>query len=216
MKTRRRRCRDILKIVAMKGKASLGDIRRELNAPPSTLSYWLNVLVWKGLLTKEGKGIYRLKRQTPLGFLSKNIPKAYVGLVGMRLGREKPEWITALEKLSKNCFIIEKVVLISSPEALSEWEEYHNPSIEWRVFAEDVLFSPKEAEKCIRKVLEEVAETHALVADITSGPRTAGISLYRVASEFYAPIIYLREDTQELVWIKTVEEIVKDYLKTVK
>ena len=204
----------ILKLLAREETVSFKKLFHEFKVSQSTLYYRLEKLEKMGYIKKIGRGSYTLARKTPLAFLSPTTPKAYIGLLGLKNSREEPEWYTAIKRLKEENMIFDKIIVITSPPALSTWNTT-NLKVSWRLFSEEDLFKPSEISKSLKEIVNEIFKDYATLIDITSGPRVAGLMLYEIATIECVPVIYLREDTKEIIWIKTVEDAIKCYLNKI-
>ncbi len=202
--------RKIVLIVAKKLICSFRDLLLESGMSPSTLQYRLAKLVKGNILRKSSRGYYTLAYRTPLAFLSDRAPIAYVGLLGLKEGHEEPEWLVASNLLKREGFLLKKIVVIASPKTISSWNNNFMSNVDWKLFKSDELFDPSSCSKVLEPIIAELIKEYALIADITAGPRPAGIVLHKIASRYYVPQIYVREDTKKLYWIVSLEEILRN------
>jgi len=202
--------REIALIIARREKLSFKELSLEVNVPPSTLQYRLHRLVNKSILEKLSRGRYTLAYKTPLGFLSSKTPKAYLGLLGLRQEHKEPEWITALNLLEREGFRINEVTIVATPEAVSSWSNHVTTRVNWRLCSSDDLFKPSKCIEILEPIIADIARKSALIVDITAGPRPAGVMLHKIASRYYVPQIYVREDTKKLYWIVSLKEILRN------
>lgn len=193
------------------GEASFSQLKEKTKIPSSTLAYILNTLKRENLIISTGRGKYKLKFFTPFMFLNikystKNL--AYFGLLGLRMGREQPEYKIALRELEYEGYNVVKIVVATTLKALSSWGEDFLENIEICLLKEGSLFNPIEAEKNLNDKVVELIKNYPLVVDITSGPRVAALALYKLCNKYSIPVIYIREDNQQLIWIKSINEII--------
>lgn len=194
------------------GEASFDQIKKNSALPPSTVSYILQVLVRKNLVKLSAKGRYRLAFYTPLIFLNENNAKnstAYFGLLGLKMNREEPEYKVATRQLKKNGYNIKKKVIATTLRAMQSWGEEVIDDVEWFILKENSLFDPKIAESTLKEKILNLAKNNPLIVDVTSGPRTAALALFKISSEYSIPTIYVREDKAQLIWIKHPREILQ-------
>ncbi len=201
-------------IIENSGKASFSQIKEKTNIPSSTLAYTLKILKRNNLIISIGKGLYKLKYFTPYIFLNKKYSLrniVYFGLLGLKMNREKPEYNIAIAKLNDEKYKIKKIVIATTIKALDSWGENILENIDIIILKEKYLFNPVDAEKVLRKKIIELIEKYPVIVDITSGPRTAALAMYKIAMKYSIPTIYIREDTKQLIWINKIENILENY-----
>ena len=204
--------RIVLKIVEFGGEVSFEQLRRELNIAPSSLAYILKVLKLKGILEVKARGRFRISYLTPLIFLNKEYIRngvAYFGLLGLKMERLEPEYKIAIRQLKKLGYRVGKGVVATTLQAMQSWGEEVLDNVEWFLLKEHQLFNPKDAETILKKKILILARDYPLIVDVTSGPRTAALALFKISSEYNIPTIYVREDKTQLIWIKHPEEILQ-------
>jgi len=205
----------ILKIVELGGEVSFEQLRKEMNIAQSSLAYILNILRKKGILEAKARGRFKISYLTPLIFLNKEYITngiAYFGLLGLKMERPKPEYKIAIDQLEKIGYKVRKKVIATALKAIQSWNEEVLNDVEWFLLKENQLFNPKDAETALKQKVLYLAKNYPLIIDVTSGPRTAALALFKISSEHCIPTIYIREDTKQIIWIKHPDEILKDIL----
>ncbi len=215
-KLRRRWKKVILTLAELGGKASFKQLKEKTRYPPSTLAYVLEILKKRGLIRALSKGEYKLRYLTPLIFINKDFIKkksAYLGLLGLKMEREYPEYRIAIKQLRKEGYGFKKKMVATTLKALQDWGEMVVGEIDFLILKEKQLFNPRDVEKILKNKVIELIEEYFLLVDITSGPRTAAIALFKISIENHVPIVYVREDTGQLIWISHPRDLLFYFLR---
>jgi len=208
--------RNIIRNISVNGgKITFKKLYNALNISQSTLEYYLDRLVKKGLIVRESRGLIRLKRLTPYCFIfGVKSSINYIGLLGMRNDRAIPEPIVAHNLLSKEKYDVVRLIVYTSTEALNSWKEFfHNNfynKLYWRILSLKILNDFDEMTKIFRKDLATL-DNHIIIADCTSGPRPSGIALYKVSEENNIPLIYIPENERRIIWLISREDLRKKF-----
>uniref|UniRef100_A0A7C5Q5M7 Uncharacterized protein n=1 Tax=Caldiarchaeum subterraneum TaxID=311458 RepID=A0A7C5Q5M7_CALS0 len=203
-------------IAQLGGKAKLSDIQKESGAAKSTLTGRLAALASKGLVTYQS-GIAELVYKTPLCYLAqaKNIPYAYVGLLGKPPPAQptEPETQTAVDLLHQQGIDVEKILVATTEDAIYEWMPTMNP--DFRTKLDFVILNITEMNS-IEAVLEKMAsriqslaKDYITILDCTSGTRPAGIAYYTIADKLKTPLIYVYAEEKRIYWLKSRETLIQ-------
>jgi len=203
------------------GIANFSQIQRLSGIKGSTLTHNLNILVRFNVIEKEVKGTYRLKYMTPLCYLfcEKLLPTAYLGLLGRRNNREKPETEAALELLRAEGYQPNSVHVLTSIEALHEWKTLKLP-YQWILCYEEEIVDIDSVKRKAEQRLKILLKDHIVIIDCTSATKPATIAYYELAQTYQTPLIYIYEEKRKLKWLKTRQTIktailpTKDYFKS--
>ncbi len=201
---KRRKLLHVLVTLAKLGRvASFSKLSTAARVPRTSLWRYLRELRELELVEYLSQGVYRLRYLTPFGYLARlKGPYLYIGFLGKRYWHSEPEPLTALRKLSALGYRVEKAIVFTTDEALKSWQNFVL-SVEIRKLSLDDLYNEFTLQKQIIEVVEEYAPNYIVIGDCTSGPRIAGIVLYRVLKYLYmTPVIYLREETLDLYWVQ--------------
>jgi hypothetical protein len=190
------------------GVANFSQIQKLSGIKGSTLTHNLNVLIRFNVVEKEVKGTYRLKYMTPLCYLfsEKPLPTAYLGLLGRRNGREKPETETALELLRVEGYQPDSVHVLTSTEALHEWEALKLP-YQWILCYEEEIVDIDSVKKKAEQRLKSLLKDHIIIIDCTAATKPATIAYYELAQTYQTPLIYIYEEKRKLKWLKAKQTI---------
>ena len=206
----------VLALAGLGGEASFKQLKKKVGYPPSTLAYILQILKDKGFIKALSKGRYRLNYLTPLIYIDKQFIKkksAYLGLLGLKMEREDPEYRVAISQLEKEGYGIARKVVVTTLKALQDWGEEIINDANFLLLKEEQLFDPKNTEKALKNKITELIKEYFLIVDITSGPRTAAIALFKISIKNYIPVIYIREDTGQLIWVSHPKELISYFLE---
>ena len=190
------------------GVANFSQIQKVSGVKGSTLTHNLNILIRFNVAEKEVKGTYRLKYKTPLCYLfsEKFIPVAYLGLLGKRNNRDKPETETALKLLKNEGITPEIVYVLTSTEALHEWKNLKLP-YQWILCYEEEIVNIDSVKSKTEKILKTLLKDYIVIVDCTSATKPATIAYYELAQTYQTPLIYIYEEKGKLKWLKTKETI---------
>ncbi|MCX8176459.1 MAG: hypothetical protein N3E48_04425 [Candidatus Bathyarchaeota archaeon] len=193
------------------GVANFSQIQRASGIKGSTLTHNLNILVRFNVVEKEVKGTYRLKYLTPLCYLfcEKPIPTAYLGLLGRRSGRKKPETETALELLKAEGYQPDPVCVLTSTEALHEWEDLKLP-YRWILCYEEEIVDIDSVKEKAEQQLKSLLKDYMVIVDCTSATKPATIAYYELAQLYQTPLIYIYEEKRKLKWLMSKQTIEVD------
>jgi hypothetical protein len=217
-RTNRKYVRRILGLLLKHGRESRSGEFLELLGIPSknksSLSNNLDVLERFNFIARAKRGPIRLKFKTPLCFVANtpNVPYAYLGLLGVKDKREISETETAVKILGSLGLRFERIVVITTPEAVGSWSGAISPElrIEWHTLSKDELNKIEKVEERVKPKLAELMEKYVLIMDCTSGTRPAGIAYYKLATRYKIPLIHVYEPEKELVWLISKEDLEKE------
>jgi hypothetical protein len=215
---KRRYVRRILGILLKEGRElRFSDLQARLGIPSSeksTLHNNLDSLRSLGFIRWDKGGPIRLRWRTPLCFIADtpNVPYAYLGLLGVRDEREVSETETALEVLKASGISFEKIVVVTTQEAIGSWSNSIDPrlKIEWITMRRDGLNRIENVRDRIGPKLLELMREFNVIMDCTSGTRPAGIAYYNLAIQHKVPLIYVYEPEKKLIWLISKEHLKKD------
>ncbi len=193
------------------GVATFSQIQVLSGVKGSVLNHHLNRLQRLKIIEREVKGTYRLAYKTPLCFLYKSktkIPIAYFGLLGRRESRTEPEPKIATELLETEKLKPDLAFVVTSPEALNEWKNLKLP-YNWILCYEEEIIDIDSVKRKILPQLTGLLKEYIVIMDCTSATKPATIAYYELAQTYYAPLIYIYEETKKLKWIISKETIVK-------
>lgn len=210
----------LIQLARAGGRARFSDIHQRLGGEEkvskSTLKNRLDSLAGLGVITYR-EGVAELRNKATLCYIvGSNIPYAYLGLLGMKREIEdtEPETETAVNLLKEEGINLEKICVVTTPEALDGWSRYMREEL-WRQI-EPVLVKVEEMndiDKMIQRVkpkLLRLIGEFKVILDCTSGTRPAGIALYSLAERYKLPLIYVYKDMKRIYWLKSKEAIKKE------
>ncbi|MFQ6094948.1 MAG: hypothetical protein ACE5NN_02280 [Candidatus Bathyarchaeia archaeon] len=204
--------RKIIQTLARKGGvANFSEIEKESGVKGSVLTYHLNRLQSLNVVEKEVKGTYRLTYKTPLCYLFQEkptVPIAYLGLLGKRNSRAKPETKVALELLSEEGINPKFIYVVTSPEALNEWKELKLP-YQWILCYEEEIIDIDAVRGKVTPQLENLMKDYMVILDCTSATKPATIAYYELAQTYLTLLIYLYEEMNRLKWLISKETIMR-------
>ncbi len=202
--------RKILQAIARAGGiSSFSEIRNFSGVKDPTLVHHLNRLQALKVIEKEVKGTYKLKYKTPLCYIFQERPStpiAYLGLLGRRDKRPEPETKVALELLSKEGIKPQLIYVVSSMEALKEWEDLKLP-YQWILCYEDEIIDIDAVKRKVKPQLESLLKDYIVFIDCTSATKPATIAYYELAQQYYTPLLYVYEEKRALKWLVSRETI---------
>ncbi|MBS7638153.1 hypothetical protein KEJ49_04610 [Candidatus Bathyarchaeota archaeon] len=195
------------------GVAKFSEIERASGVRGSTLLHNLNILIQFGLVERLVKGTYGLRYLTPLCYIfsDKPLPIAYMGLLGRREGREKPETETALELLRAENIKPETIHVLTTHEAFDDWKEMRL-QYDWILCYEDEIYDIDSVREKVKRRWELLSKKYMLILDCTSATKPATIAYYEIAQTYQIPLIYIYEPTLKLKWLKSKETIKKEII----
>lgn len=206
---RRDKIQRILRVLAAAGgELRFGKIASETEIAGSTLNHNLNILVGRGVVSRCD-GVVRLVYKTPLCFVfdSPTVCYAYLGLLGERGGREESETATAIDLLGGVGLVFDKVRVVTTFGCVSEWEGCVPGDVDWFLVGDEEIRRVNAMERRVEGVLEELMRDYVVIMDCTSATKPATIAFYKLANEYWVPLIYIYEKTRELAWIISREEL---------
>jgi len=206
---RRDKIQRILRVLAAAGgELRFGKIASETEIAGSTLNHNLNILVGRGVVSRCD-GVVRLVYKTPLCFVfdSPAVRYAYLGLLGERGGREESETATAIDLLGGVGLVFDKVRVVTTFGCVSEWEGCVPGDVDWFLVGDEEIRRVNAMERRVEGVLEELMRDYVVIMDCTSATKPATIAFYKLANEYWVPLIYIYEKTRELAWIISREEL---------
>jgi len=197
----------------MGGIASFSQIEKTSGVEGSVLVYHLNRLTDLNVVEREVRGTYRLTYKTPFCYIygGKGVPTAYLGLLGRRGSRPQPETAVALELLGKEGVKPDFVYVVTSMTALNEWGDLRLP-YQWILCYEEEIVDIDAIKEKVTPQLESLLREYIVLLDCTSATKPATIAYYELAQTYYAPLIYIYEETRQLKWLISKEKI-KEKLK---
>jgi DNA-binding transcriptional ArsR family regulator len=202
--------RKILQTLALKGGvATFSEIEAESGVKGSVLTHHLNRLQRFNVIQREVKGTYCLTFKTPLCFIfntKQKIPTAYLGLLGRRESREKPEPEVALTLLEKERLKPDLIYVVTSPEALNDWKQL-KPPFQWILCYEDEIIDVDAVKNKVTPQLLNLLRDCIVIMDCTCATKPATIAYYELAQTFWIPLIYVYEETKQLKWLISKEDI---------
>ncbi|MBS7653276.1 winged helix-turn-helix transcriptional regulator [Candidatus Bathyarchaeota archaeon] len=204
--------RRVLQALALKGGiANFSEIEAASGVRGSVLHYHLNKLQALDVVERETKGTYRLAYRTPLCYLfetASEVPIAYLGLLGRRQSRPKPETSVALELLREEGVNPTLTYVATSPEALDEWKDL-KPPYQWILCYEEEIINIDSIKNKVNPQLEQLLKDFIVIIDCTSATKPATIAYYELAQTYMTPLIYIYEETKQLKWLVSKETLKK-------
>jgi hypothetical protein len=202
-------------LATLGGIANFAQIQTLSGIKGSTLVHNLNILIKFKIVEKQVKGTYRLKYLTPLCYLfgEKHPSVAYLGLLGRRDGRERPETETALELLNARGYQPSSIHVLTSIEALHEWADLKLP-YQWILCYEEEIVDIDSVKRKAEKVLQSLLKDHLVIIDCTSATKPATIAYYELAQTYQTPLIYIYEEKKKLKWLKDKQAIKEAIIRT--
>ncbi|MGQ4891697.1 MAG: hypothetical protein ACP6IP_04315 [Candidatus Njordarchaeia archaeon] len=200
-------------------KVSFGDLQTLTEIDSSSLSYKLKKLEKLGLIEKLGKGSYILRYKTPLCFLA-NVKNAnmYLGMLGLKESRSEPEPDAAINLLKQYGISIKEAHILATKRTVEDWSQTLS-NYTMHLLTDEELLRIEKMEKRLEKIYTKYMHNKVMILDCTSLTKTATIAFYRIATKYYAPLIYIYEQTKELIWLQdqnTIKEKLKPKKKTKK
>jgi len=210
----------ILALCHFGGRAGFSDIRSFLGKhgvgfSPQHLNAALSLLRRRGIISRVDKGVYILERVAPICLVSSSFDKfSYVGALGRREHREISEPEIAIWLLKKAGFELVEKVVITTEDGRKNWADreiiFGNIGIS---FVSDLSLEELKNIELMRRRVEEIvydlSDRTIPIIDCTSLNKVYTIAAYQVATTKHLPLIYIYEDTKELVWLQSVDELRK-------
>jgi hypothetical protein len=194
----------------MGGEASFGDLKSAVGFGGNTLVHNLEVLKRLGVIENPVKGVYRLRFKTPLLFLfcTKRVKTFYLGLLGKKDSRKEAEPQVALSLLENEGFSFDDAYVVTSLDALNDWNSL---SFHWIVLGKigeiEEISDIESVKRKVEKELVKLLESGVVVMDCTSATKPATIAFYELAQKYLVPLIYVYEPQKRLTWLLSKESI---------
>ena len=191
------------------GVANFSEIEETSGVKGSVLVHHLNRLQALNVVEKETKGTYRLKYKTPLCFIfhpARSVPFAYFGLLGKKEERETPETAVAIDLLKQQGLKPSLKYVVTSPEALNSWKNLRL-QYQWILCYEDEIIDVDSVKTKISPQLLSLLTNYVVIMDCTSATKPATIAYYELAQKLWIPLIYVYEETKQLKWLISKEDI---------
>ena len=215
---RKFRSSNILRILKSlcSGPKRFSQLKRETQLNDALLLHYLRKLLRYGIITREAEKTYKLRFKVPICYLFLNFhPCTYLGFLGLRQEREIPEPIIALNLLRRLRIIPTKNYIFTTSDALASWKGYELSDFSIKLLSKDDLLDIDAIEERVERVVIEEAKTNLLIMDCTSLTKTATIAMYNLARRYYIPLIYVYEETKELVWLIDIETVKREVISKI-
>lgn len=201
----------IIKFLAMKFNAvRFSEIQKKTELSSALLAYKLQKLIKIGLVKKITSGTYEIRYKTPLCYIYCDKPEyTYIGLLGLKQGRDLPEPLVALKLLEKEKIKPVKNYVLATKESISDWSGYLENFNIRTLKTEDTLNIEK-IEKILENIILKERDKTVIILDCTSLTKTATIAFYKQAIKHHTPLIYIYEHTKTLIWLQSKTEITKN------
>ncbi len=183
--------------------ASFSKLSTVAKVPRTSLWRYLRELQDLELIEYLGQGVYRLRYLTPFGYMAKlREPYLYIGLLGRKLWHSEPEPKVAIRRLKESDIYVAKAIILTSKEATESWNSTELSNFELFLLDAQSLYDTEHVAKLVSNLVEKYSNEYIVIGDCTSGPRPAGIALYSTLRYvYYSPVIYLREEDMQLIWL---------------
>ena len=112
-----------------------------------------------------------------------------------------------MELLRRTGINISKNYVFTTPEALNSWQNRVLTDFNIRILNREDLFDIKIIEEKLEHVILEEMKNSLLLMDCTSLTKTATIAMYNLARKYCIPLIYVYEETKELIWLIDIETV---------
>lgn len=202
--------RRILEALSEKGGvATFSELQMMSGVKGSVLNHHLNRLQRLEVIQREVKGTYRLTYRTPLCFIfnpKQKIPVAYFGLLGQSEDRQQPEPQVAIQLLEKEKLKPELMYVVTSLETLNGWKPM-KLQYQWILCYDDEIANVEAVKRKITPQLLSLLRDYIVVMDCTSATKPATIAYYELAQKLWIPLMYLYEQTKQLKWLISRENI---------
>jgi len=209
--------RKVLATLARKGGIlSFSQIEKLSGVTGSVLVHHLDRLQSLNVIEKMGRGTYKIIHKTPLCFIFKTekpTATAYLGLLGRRDERPKPEPEVAIKLLEKEGYKPKLKYVVTSPEALQSWSTLKLP-YQWILCYEDEIINVDAVKAKVKPQLLNLLRDNIVIMDCTSATKPATIAYYELAQQLWIPLIYVYEDTGELKWLISKTSLEKTIFQT--
>lgn len=196
-------------LAEMGGVSNFSEIEKNSGVKGSVLAHHLNRLQHLNVIEKEVRGTYRLAYKTPLCYIferRQQIPIAYFGLLGKKEGRTRPETEIALELLKEEGIEPKFIFVTTSTDALNEWKGLRLP-YQWIICYEGEIIDIDAIKSKVMPQLENLLRDCVVIIDCTSATKPATIAYYELARSYCAPLIYVNEETKQLKWLISKENL---------
>ena len=205
---------DFLRAFCRCGKiCRFSDLQKMLGGIKSgSLVYLMKKFESVGIVEKIRQGVYVLKLVTPICVGNKNFERAYVGALGLRQGRDKPEPLVAIELLD---YWFDRKIIFTTRDALKDWEDFDFSEFDIRLISNEELKNISFMREKIERVLKELIKDYIVIADCTSLNKIFTIALYSLSVDYGVPLIYIYESEKKLIWLQSEDDISKEIFSTV-
>ncbi len=190
------------------GTATYGELKRATGFSDGVLNHHLNILTRRRLVEKVGRGVYMLMDVRIPFLMGARTPVAYLGLLGLRLGRETPEPDVALSLLEGEGFRVSEAYVATTHQALMEWGPL-TQGYTWILLTTQEIIDVEAVKRRVEPILRTLVKTHGVIIDCTSATKPATIAYYQLSEELHLPLIYVYEEKRQLVWLKTPKQILR-------
>ena len=203
------RSKNVLKVLKSLciGAKFFYQLKRETELNDAVLIHYLRKLIEYGVVKHREKGFYALEFKTPICYAFLEKPNVYIGFLGLRQARSEPEPVIALSLLKTEGIKVERCYIFTTSDALTSWSDYDLSSFNIKLLKRSDLLNIGVIERKIEQVLTEEARENLLIMDCTSLTKTATIAMYNLARKYCIPLIYVYEETKELVWLIDIETV---------
>jgi len=187
---------------------TFSDLKKLTKLADGSLGHYLTKLMSLGIIEKDELDLYSLRQIVPFCYLFDGLPPCtYIGLLGFKAHHTEPEPITALKLLKEAGVTVEENYVISTKTALKTWHPETVKGLNFVLISEKELFSIPQIEERIKEIVVKESTIRPIILDCTSLTKTATIAMYNVARKYFMPLIYIYEETKELYWIISPEEV---------
>ncbi|MHA1609130.1 MAG: MarR family transcriptional regulator [Candidatus Njordarchaeales archaeon] len=203
----------VLIALAKLGQCHFTGLARVTGLSNQALNYSLKRLIKLGYVTRVMEGIYALSRVSPICFLSSDVNNVfYIGGLGLRNNRDTPEPIVAKELLEKNGVKVADLLVFTTADALKSWEDYAM-KFKLRKLDKNALKDINVMREELKEEVTKAMEKAPVVLDCTSLNKVFTIAMYQLAQEQKLPLIYVYEDTKELIWLRSFKDVREEVMR---
>ncbi len=204
--------KDVFKAIAKKGGvASFSEIRDLTGLDGSVLVHHLDRLISSGLLRRVIKGAYELSYKGIMSYLCGGSAQfAYIGLLGIKKEEsQEAEPNVAIKLLSKKGISPKICYICTSRRAMESWPGGAGMKLPfaWILVEDKEIIDVDAVKEKVRPYLETLLQEHAVILDCTSATKPATIAYYELAQEYPVLLIYVYEESKELKWLISKEEV---------
>lgn len=183
------------------------------------ISAALRELRKRGIIEKVDKAKYRLVRVAPYCLMLDDFEKySYVGALGLRDGRSESEPEIAIRLLIRSGIRPVTKIVLTTSEGKKSWEDRRHmfELAEIELIHDVSVDELKDIElmtKRLEAIIDELSKHTIPIIDCTSLNKIYTIAAHQVAIRNHLPLIYVYEETKELVWLRQIEELRKQIKK---